>query len=152
MGLRWAFVHDLTRAHRDGYFFTTDQTMSAESLIETYTGRWNIETTFEEVRSYLHLETTRGWSRNTVLRVGPCLFGLYTVVAWLYAELPGRWSRARLVDWPGKRDVTFSDAITSVRRWLWVEWVLTIPGHRGGFPKLAPGLRQILLTGLAQAA
>jgi hypothetical protein len=43
VGLRWAFVHDLTRAHRDGYFFTTDQTMSAESLIETYTGRWNID-------------------------------------------------------------------------------------------------------------
>jgi hypothetical protein len=75
-----------------------------------------------------------------------------SVVAWLYAELPGRWSRSRLVDWPGERDVTFSDAITSVRPWLWVEWVLTIPGHRGGFQKLAPGLRRILLTGLAQAA
>jgi hypothetical protein len=150
--LRWVFVHDLSGTHRDSYFFTTDQTMSVRSLIETYTGRWNIETTFEEVRSDLHLETTRGWSRDTVLRVGPCLFGLYTAVAWLYAELPGRWSRVRLVTWPGKRDVTFSDAITAVRRWLWVEWVLTIPGHRGGFQELAPGLRQILLDGLAQAA
>jgi len=151
VGLRWVFVHDLSGTHRDSYFFTTDKTMSVGSLIETYTGRWNIETTFEEVRSYLHLETTRGWSRDTVLRVGPCLFGLYTVVAWLYAELPGRGSRARLVAWPGKRDVTFSDAITAVRRWLWVEWVLTIPGHRGGFQKLAPGLRRILLNGLAPA-
>jgi hypothetical protein len=150
--LRWVFVHDLSGTHRDSYFFTTELTMNVRSLIETYTGRWNIETTFEEVRSYLHMETTRGWSRDTVLRVGPCLFGLYTVVAWLYAELPGRGTRARLVNWPGKRDVTFSDAITSVRRWLWVEWVLTIPGHRGGFQKLATGLRQILLNGLAQAA
>jgi DDE superfamily endonuclease len=149
--LRWVFVHDLSGTHRDSYFFTTDSTMSVGSLIETYTGRWNIETTFEEVRSYLHLETTRGWSRNTVLRVGPCLFGLYTVVAWLYAEWPGRRSRVRLVAWPGKRDVTFSDAITAVRRWLWVDWVLTIPGHRDGFQKLAPGLRQILLNGLAPA-
>jgi hypothetical protein len=151
VGLRWVFVHDLSGTHRDSYFFTTDKTMSVGSLIETYTGRWNIETTFEEVRSYLHLETTRGWSRDTVLRVGPCLFGLDTVVAWLYAELPGRWSRVRLVDWPGKRDVTFSDAITAVRRWLWVDWVLTAPGHRDGFQKLAPGLRQILLNGLAPA-
>jgi hypothetical protein len=150
--LRWVFVHDLSGTHRDSYFFTTDKTMTVGSLIETYTGRWNIETTFEEVRSYLHMETTRGWSRDTVLRVGPCLFGLYTVVAWLYAELPGRWSRVRLVAWPGKRDVTFSDAITAVRRWLWVDWVLTIPGHRDGFQKLAPGLRQILLNGLAPAA
>jgi hypothetical protein len=48
--------------------------------------------------------------------------------------------------------VTFSDAITSVRRWLWVEWVLTIPGHREAFEKLAPGLQRTLLNGLAQAA
>ena len=45
-----------------------------------------------------------------------------------------------------------SGAITTVRRWLWVDWVLTIPGHRDGFQKLEPGLRRILLNGLAQAA
>ena len=118
VAVRWVFVRDLTGTHRDEYFFTTDSTMSPESVIETYTGRWNIETTFQEVRSYLRLETTRGWSRDTVLRVGPCLFGLYTVVAYLYAELPSRYARVRVVDWPGKRDVTFSDAITAVRRWL----------------------------------
>ncbi len=41
--LRWVFVHDLTGTHRDSYFFTTDPTMTVQSLIETYTGRWNIE-------------------------------------------------------------------------------------------------------------
>ena len=51
-----------------------------------------------------------------MLRVAPCLFGMYTVVALLYAELPARYTRVRVVDWPGKRDVTFSDAITAVRR------------------------------------
>lgn len=152
VNLRWVFVHDKSGTHRDEYFFTTDATMSVRSLIEAYTGRWNIETTFEEVRSYLRVQTTRGRSRDTVLRMGPCLFGLYTVVAWLYAELPGRWTRVRVVDWPGKRDVTFSDAITAVRRWLWLEWVLAIPGHRDPFQKLKPGLRRILLNGLAPAA
>lgn len=150
--VRWVFVHDLSGTHRDGYFFTTDVTMSIQSLIETYTARWNIETTFEEIRSYLHVETTRGWRRDTVLRVGPCLFGLYTIVAWLYAELPGRWSRVGAVNWPGKHDATFSDAITAVRRWLWLEWILAIPGHRDAFQKLSPGFRQILLNGLAPAA
>jgi hypothetical protein len=150
--LRWVFVHDLEGTHRDSYFFTTDTTMSVASLIETYTARWNIETTFEEARSYLRVETTRGWSRDTVLRVGPCLFGLYTLVAWLYAQLPGRWSRLGSITWPGKRDVTFSDAITAVRRWLWLEWVLAIPGHRAAFQKLRPGFRRLLLNGLAPAA
>jgi hypothetical protein len=150
--VRWVFVHDRTGTHRDEYFFTTDPTMTAAALIATYTGRWNIETTFQEVRSYLGLETTRGWSRDTVLRVEPCLFGLYTVVAWLYADLPARFARVRVVDWPGKRHVTFSDAITAVRRWLWLEWVLAIPGHREAFSKLSGGLRQILLNGLAPAS
>jgi hypothetical protein len=147
--VRWVFVHDLTGTHRDEYLFTTDQALSAKAVIETYTGRWNIETTFEEMRSYLGLETTRGWSRLTVLRAEPCLFGLYTVVAWLYAELPARWARVRVIDWPGKRDVTFSDAITAVRRWLWVEWVFALPGHREAFSKLRGPLRQILLDHLA---
>jgi hypothetical protein len=148
----WVFVHDRSGTHREEYFFTTDPTMSPKMVIETYTGRWNIETMFQEVRSYLGLETTRGWSRNTVLRVGPCLFGLYTVVALLYSELPARYTRVHVVDWPGKRDVTFSDAITAVRRWLWVEWVFAIPGYREAFSKLSSPFRQILLHGLAPAA
>jgi hypothetical protein len=148
----WVFVHDLTGTHRDEYFFTTDQAMSPEAVIAAYTGRWNIETTFEELRSFIGLETTRGWKRNTVLRAEPCLFGLYTVVVLLYARLPARWRRVRAVNWPGKRDVTFSDAITAVRRWLWLEWVFATPGHRGALGKLRGGLRRILFNALAPAA
>jgi len=150
--VRWVFVQDRTGTHRDEYFFSTDQQMRPTALIETYTGRWNIETTFEELRSYLGLETTRGWCQNTVLRAEPCLFGLYTVVTLLYAALPGRYARVRVVDWPGKHHVTFSDAITAVRRWLWQEWVFAIPGHREAFQKLPANFRALLLSGLAPAA
>jgi hypothetical protein len=115
--VRGVFVRDRTGTHRDEYFFTTDVMMSPQAVIETYTGRWSIETTFQEARSYLGLETTRGWSRNTVLRAEPSLFALYTVVAWLDAELPARYRLVRGLDWLGKSDVTFSDAITAVRRW-----------------------------------
>ena len=38
--------------------------------------------------AHLGLETTRGRVRNTVLRAEPCLFALYTLVVWLYLELP----------------------------------------------------------------
>ena len=126
--------------------------MPPEAVIAAYTGRWNIETTFEELRSHVGLETTRGRVRQTVLRAEPCLFGLYTIVVLLYAGLPARWRRVRAVDWPGKRDVTFSDAITAVRRWLWLEWIFATPGHRGAFSKLGGGLRRILLNALAPAA
>src|SRR5205085_2700668 len=55
--VRWVFVHDLTGSHRDEYFFTTDVTLSVPEVIETYVSRWNEETTFQEMRSYLGLET-----------------------------------------------------------------------------------------------
>jgi len=148
----WVFVHDVTGTHRDQYFFTTDQEMSPEAVIAAYTHRWNIETTFEELRAFIGLETTRGWSRATVLRAEPCLFGLYTIVVLLYAGLPAPWRRVRAVDWPGKRDVTFSDAITAVRRWLWLAWVFGTPSRRGALRKLGGVLRPILLNALAPAA
>jgi len=147
----WVWVRDRTGTHRDEYFFTTDPSWTAAQVIGTYTGRWNIETTFEEMRAYLGLETTRGWTEKTVLRVAPCLFGLYTVVAALYVQMPAGCHR-QLLTWPGKQDVTFSDAITAVRRWLWVEWVFAIPGHRTAFAKLGRPFQEILLAGLAPAA
>jgi DDE superfamily endonuclease len=150
--VRWVFVHDLTGTHRDEYFMTTDVVMTASAVIETYVSRWNEETTFQEMRSYLGLETTRGWKEETVLRVAPCLFGLYTVVAALYSQLPRRYARARAVAWAGKTEVTFSDAITAVRRWLWLEWVFAIPGYKPVFEKLSWPFRNLLLHALAPAA
>jgi len=152
VAVRWVFVRDLSGTHRDEYFMTTDVSMTAQEVIETYTKRWNVETTFEEMRSYLGLETTRGWKEKTVLRAAPCLFGVYTLVACLYSRLPRRYARVRGVEWAGKQDVTFSDAITAVRRWLWLEWVFAIPGHREAFQKLSRPFRSLLLHALAPAA
>ncbi len=71
VAVRWVFVHVLKSTRRDEYLMTTDLTMSVPDIIETYTRRWNLETTFQEMRSYLGLETTRGWKKKTVLRVAP---------------------------------------------------------------------------------
>jgi hypothetical protein len=150
--VRWVFVRDRTGTHRDEYFFTTEVTMSPRAVIETDTGRWNIETTFPEARSDLGLETTRGRVRNTILRAEPSLLALDALVVWLDPELPAPYRRVRAVAWSGKVDVTFSDAITAVRRYLWVEGVFSLTGHREAFEKLSGPLRQILLQGLAPAA
>jgi hypothetical protein len=150
--VRWVFVHDLTGTHRDEYFFTTELAFTPKQIIETYTGRWSIETTFQEMRAHLGLETTRGRTQNTVLRVAPCLFGLYSVVALLFARLPAVWHRSFSVQWQGKTHVTFSDAIAAVRRWLWVEWAFVIHGQNDTFTKLPPPLRKLLLSALLQAA
>ena len=76
---------------------------------------------------------------------------VYGVAAW-YSQLPRRYTRVRAVEWAGKTEVTFSDAITAVRRWLWLEWVFAIPGYRPAFAKLQRPFRCLLLHALAPAA
>jgi DDE superfamily endonuclease len=148
----WVFVHDCTGTHRDDYFFTTDVNMTAKDLIEVFTGRWSIETTFQEMRAYLKLESTRGRTEKTVLRAAPCLFGLFSVIALWYSQLPPQHARRRAIEWSGKTETTFSDAITAIRRWLWTTWIFETPGHREAFSKISRPLRAVLLCALAPAA
>lgn len=132
------FVEDATGTHRDEYLFTTDLTMTADAVVGTYCGRWSIETTFEEARSALGLETTRGRCQSTV-------------VAVLFDALPEP-KRVGAVAWPGKTTVTFSDAMCAVRRWLWAEAVLPQAGDGTALEKLPEPVRELLLTTLAPAA
>lgn len=152
VGVRWVYVHDRTGTHRDDYLYSTDTTLTARQIIEAYTGRWNIETTFQETRAYLGLETTRGWKRQTVLRAAPCLLGLYTLVSLWYWQLPASVKADWGVLWAGKEAMTFSDAITAVRRWLWSDWVFATAGHDATFSKLPNAFRDVLFTALAPAA
>lgn len=149
--IRWVFVRDRDGTHRDEFFFSTDPTLDPAMIIETYTARWNLETCFQELRSLLGLETTRNWCHTTVLRVAPCLFGLYTAVALLYRALPES-KREGGVDWPGKPGVTFSDALMAVRRWLWREWVFPQAGVALVVQKLPEPVQNLLFYGLAPAA
>jgi hypothetical protein len=152
VAVRWVYVHDLSGTHRDEYFYSTAVGLTARDINERYTQRWNIETTFEEMRAYLGLETTRGRCPKTVLRAEPMLLGLDSVVALLYAQLPAEVQEAGGVDWDGKVTVTFSNAISAVRRWLWANWVFVKGGHAHAFSKLPEPLRQALLYALAPAA
>ena len=87
-----------------------------------------------------------------MLRAAPCLFGLFSLVALLYAQLPPCHTRGVQVTWVGKQDVTFSDALTAVRRWVWHDWIFVMCGHQDAFTKLPDSLRNILLYALAPAA
>jgi hypothetical protein len=149
--IRWAFVHDRDGTHRDESFYATDPTFDVRRIVETDTGRWNIETTFQETRSELHIPTTRGWSQPTVPRAVPCRFGLDSVVAMLSASLPQE-RRVGGVAGPGKAVVTFSDALAAVRRWIGAEGVFAHAPDGPSIQKLPPPIREILYAALAPAA
>jgi hypothetical protein len=152
VAVRWVYVHDCAGTHRDEYFFTTEMTMKPQQIVECYTQRWSIETTFQECREYLKLESTKGYSQHTVLRFTPCLFGLYTVVVLLYLQLPRSSSTFMALFWRGKSTVTFSDMMTCVRRALWEQWGFHTQADAQEFLKLPQSLQETTLYALAPAA
>ncbi len=118
--IRWVFVHDLDGTHRDEYFYTTDTTLSPEEVITFFTARWPIETTFQEMRTHLGFETPRQRVAKSVLRTGPCLLGLFSVICLIFAAHARRHRiRLRAMAWYTKTEPTFSDAIATVRRLFW---------------------------------
>ena len=110
--------------------------MVAKHIVESYTGRWSLETTFQECKEHLKSETTRGYIEKTILRVTPCLFCLYTVIVLMYYQLPMSYHRKFYINWIGKSHITFSDIISCIRRLIWKHWVFKHPSNNVGFSKL----------------
>jgi len=154
--LRWVFVRDREGTRRDEYFAATDPALRSEQVVGLYTGRWPIETTFQEAREHLGLETPRQRCEWSVLRTTPCLLGLFSVVCLVFAA-HARWHpRARAVAnaaaWYAKAEPTFSDAMATVRRMIWTETIIRSRCGRRGQEKWPAPLRELLLDCLARAA
>jgi len=151
--LRWVHVEDREGTHREEYFFSTDATMPQKQIVEYYTLRWSIETTFQEVRAHLGFETTRHWSRSAVERVEPWLLVLFSIVSLIYTRyLQSHRPQVRQWPWYQKDEPTFTDALITVRRLIWVESIFGHPLFAAGVQKLRPSARETLLHYLTMAA
>jgi len=151
--VRWVFAQDAQGTHRDEYCFTTDPALSGPEIVSLFTARWAIETMFQEMRTHLGIETTRQRVAKSVLRTGPCLFGLFSLVSLIFAEYARRHPvRVRTAAWYAKTEPTFSDAMATVRRLFWLETILKPPAHYAAFTKLPRRVRDLLLDSLALAA
>lgn len=147
--VRWVFVKDMIGTHRDEYFYTTDQSLSEEEIVSLYTRRWPIEVMFQEARAQLGLNDPRQWKKTSVLRMTPCLFGLYSVIAlaWRNANSP----RAPRVGYV-KLHPTFADAMEHARRELWEHTILNTELYRPLLKNTPRHLLKPLLSHLALAA
>jgi hypothetical protein len=151
--VRWVYVHDLSGTHEDRYFYSTDPTLSPSRIISLYTGRWSIEVTFQEAKQQLGLASPRNRKEKSVLRTVPCLLGLYSLVSVLFhRQHQGKTPKACSFPWYNKSEVTFSDALSSVRRLLWEQTVFSEADQHDALKKLPRILRETLLAGLSRAA
>jgi hypothetical protein len=150
--IRWVHVHDVQGTHRDDYLYTTDLTLTAAQIVSLFTGRWSIEVTFQEVRAHLGFATPRNWSKKSVLRTGPCLMGLFSVISLVFhRHTHGRGNKPPSFAWYGKAETSFADAMACVRRLFWTEVLKQSPKQRG-FQNLPRPLRTLMLDQLSRAA
>ena len=119
--IRWVLVRDAEGGREPQAFLCTDLEADPVTVLGWFVRRWRCETTFEEARRHLGMETQRQWSDLAILRTTPALLGLFSLVAvWAARSRPGAACHSMLLlHWYPKRAPTFSDALAAVRAELW---------------------------------
>ena len=118
--IRWALTHDPRGQLEPRAYFTTRPDDEPAQVLQAFLKRWTIETTFEESRAHLGIETQRQWSDLATERETPCLLGLYSVVTWIGHLLQrAEGLPIRAASWYPKTQTTFSDVLAAVRRHCW---------------------------------
>jgi hypothetical protein len=140
--IRWVLTRDPEGEVEPRAYFSTELTDSADAIVTEFLKRWPIETTFEESRAHMGIETQRQWSDLAIERETPCLFGLYSMVALLaHALHPEGEIPIRATAWYRKTSATFADCLAAVRRSFWELEDFRDPG---GDPKVARIPRPLL--------
>ncbi len=120
VSIRWVLIRDPLDQFRPQALLCTDLDVEPTQIIEWFVLRWQLEVTFQQVRTHLGVETQRQWSDLAIARTTPTLFGLFswvTLAANVLCENQGL--PVRSAAWYAKSLPTFSDAIALVRRYLW---------------------------------
>jgi len=120
VAIRWVLVRDPSGEKEPQAFLCTDLHAEPTDILRWFVRRWRTETTFEEARRHLGMETQRQWSDLAVLRTTPALLGLFSLVTLWASQLAAEQGPvAERVRWYPKPLPTFSDALTLIRRELW---------------------------------
>jgi len=118
--IRWLLVRDPKGKFEAQALLCTNQMLAPVQILQWFVRRWQIEVTFEEVRTHLGVETQRQWSDQAIARTTPTLLGLFSLITLLAHHLQQQHPfKVRQAAWYSKPLPTFSDAIALVRQSLW---------------------------------
>ena len=140
MPILWVLVRYPDGRREPEALLCTDTTASPRDVLDCFSRRWTIETTYEEARAHLGMETQRQWSDPAVFRTTPLLLGLYSAVtlyvhqnaecfapAWCTNQAPGC-SRPN----PGRAQAArtcFGRPCSSMRLSAWVATFTSVARH-----------------------
>jgi hypothetical protein len=118
--LRWVLIRDPQQQFRTQALLCTDLGVSPAQVVQWFVLRWQLETTYAEVRAHIGVESQRQWSDLAIARTTPCLLAVFSLVALLANNLHQRGKLSlRSSAWYNKTQLTFSDTIAAVRQQLW---------------------------------
>ena len=153
--IRWVLVRDPSGEHEPAAFLSTDLDAQPATILGWFVSRWRLETTFQEVRAHLGVETQRQWSDLAILRTTPALLGLFSLIT-VWADGLARDAtnvlRPNVTAWYRKSEPTFSDAIAAVRRVLWAPPNFSMSRQPGETITIAVSLLNRVLQTLCLAA
>jgi hypothetical protein len=148
--LRFVLVRGWPGHRDDDVFCSTDLTLSAEQIIESYCLRWYLEVTFEETKGKLGFEDAQNRTERAVERTAPMALWVYTLtVAW-YLTIGKSLKTSRLPQFPWYRKEVpaFSDMLAALRRETWRRRLL----DPAGFDRTAQKSVAPLLDAIGYAA
>jgi len=151
--LRWVLIRDRQGKFDPQALLSTDQSVSAQQIVEWFVLRWQLEVTFEEARAHLGVETQRQWSDLAIVRTTPAVLALFSLVT-LFAHhlLQQQALPVRQAAWYPKAVPTFSDTLAFVRQQLWPVNISWLSGAKDDVVIIPKALFDRLTDTLAFAA
>ncbi len=153
VAIRWVLIRDPHERFATQALLCTDLTIAPEQIIAWFVRRWQMETTFEEVRRHLGVETQRQWTERAIRRTTPVLLGLFSLVTLLaHPHLREQSGPIRQAAWYHKRTPTFADALALVRRAIWAHEAFRMSGDDAEMVKVPRVLVERLTETLCYVA
>jgi DDE superfamily endonuclease len=151
--IRWVLIRDPARRVAPQALLSTKLDCDPAQILRWFIQRWQLETTFEEARAHVGLETSRQWNDRSIARTTPALLGLYSIVTLIAAHLiRGQQAPVRMAAWYPKEWATFSDIIALVRQDLWAAEHFSTSPEKTDLVKIPRALFERFTDALCYAA
>lgn len=129
-------VRDVLGNRPDQMFYCTRLDWDARAILHAYAGRWSIEVTFHDGKQLLGFEDPANRTEKAVRRTAPMAMVLYSLIVVWFHQQGHRQVKFPVRPWYSrKKEPSFGDMLTTLRRESWTEYYRDIIPKRGPVKK-----------------
>ena len=127
--VRFVLIRGWPGHEHDDVLCSTELSLSAQDIIQTYCLRWSLEVTFHDTKGKLGFQQPQNRTERAVERTAPMALWLYTLTVVWYLTVGHHLRGVRLpcLPWYEKKAPGFSDMIATLRREIWRRRLLSAP-------------------------